>query len=418
MNSDQGAQAQKQNERQCPFGAGADPAFPPPRRNPTDPPPYYAELRESGKLAKARLWDGSEAWLITCYDDFRAVLGDRRFSADISRPGYPTVNAGMKEARGSYPSFITMDAPRHTQHRRMLTGEFAVKRMEAYRPRIVQIVNELIDAMERRGGPLDLVEHLALPIPSLAICELLGVPYEDHDFFQEQAKVMASHNTSVEQAKAASHALCEGYLRSLIRKKRADPQDDILSRLVVNQLCAGHLSEDELVSLSRLLLIAGHETTANMTAMGSLLLLQHREQWELLREDPGLLPQAVEEILRFLDPTHSGRRRVALEDVELRGETIRAGEGVIALSLSANRDQAAFPEPDTFDIRREARHHVAFGYGVHQCLGQPLARIELQTVFSELIRRLPGLRLAVGKETLRFKDEMFIYGIKELPVEW
>lgn len=402
----------------CPFHAGGGLDFPPPRTNPLNPPPCYTGLRESGQLARARLWDGSHAWLITRYDDLRAVLGDRRFSADITRPGYPTVNAGMKEARGSYPSFITMDAPRHTQHRRMLTGEFAVKRMEALRPRIAQIVDELIDAMVERGGPLDLVEHLALPIPSLAICELLGVPYEDHDFFQQLAKVMASHTTTAQEARAASHALCEVYLRGLIRKKRADPQDDILSRLAVHQMGEGHLSEDELVSMSRLLLIAGHETTANMTAMGSLLLLQHRDQWDLLRADPSLVPQAVEEILRFLDPTHSGRRRVALEDVELRGQRIRAGEGVIALSLSANRDAAAFPEPDTFDIRREARHHVAFGYGVHQCLGQPLARIELQTVFAELVRRLPGLRLAGDAQTLRFKDEMFIYGVKELPVTW
>ncbi|MDB5796131.1 MAG: putative cytochrome hydroxylase [Paucimonas sp.] len=402
----------------CPFHEVEPPAFPCPRANPLNPPPYYGELRDSGQLQKLRLWDGSLAWIITRYDDFRAVVSDPRFSADITREGYPTVNAGMKVARGKYPSLITMDAPRHTRHRRMLTGEFAVKRMEAYRPKIQRIVTELIDAMVEHGGPLDLVEHLALPIPSLAICELLGVPYEDHDFFQAKAKVLASHKTSREEALAAGHELCEVYLRGLIRKKDAHPEDDILSRLVVKQLRTGELSEDELISMSRLLLIAGHETTANMTAMGTLLLLQHREQWEALRADPALVPQAVEEMLRFLDPTHSGRRRVALEDVELRGTTIRAGEGVIALGLSANRDGNAFPEPDRFDIRREARHHVAFGYGNHQCLGQPLARIELQTVFTELIRRLPGLKLAVPGDSLHFKDEMFVYGVKELPVQW
>lgn len=402
----------------CPF-KHLDPAsFPLPRENPIHPPPYYGGLRESGELARVRLWDGSQAWLVTRYEDFRAVMGDSRFSADITREGYPTVNAGMKVARGTYPSLISMDAPKHTKHRRMLTAEFAIRRMESYRPKILRIVNELIDAMLEKGGPLDLVDHLALPLPSFAICEMLGVPYEDHDFFQSKAKVLASHLTTREEALAAGNELCEVYLRQLIRRKDAEPQDDILSRLIVNQVRTGELNEDELVSLARLLLIAGHETTANMTSLGALLLLQNPDQWQALQADPGLVPQAVEEILRFLDPTHAGRRRVAREDVELRGQTIRAGEGVIALSLSANRDSGAFPEPDRFDIHREARHHVAFGYGAHQCLGQPLARIELQTVFTQLLLRLPKLRLAVPEGALQFKHEMFIYGVKELPVSW
>jgi cytochrome P450 len=407
----------------CPFLAaqaqgGEIPSFPLPRNNPLNPPPHYGHLRNSGSLGKVRLWDGSEAWLITRYEDFRAVLSDPRFSADITRQGYPTVNAGMKVARGNYRSFITMDPPEHTAHRRMLTGEFAVRRMESYRPRIQRIVDGLIDNMIARGGPVDLVSDLALPIPSLAICEMLGVPYEDHDFFQSRARILASHTTTREEALAASEELCEVYLRQLIRKKDSCPEDDIISRLVANHVRKGDLTENELISMVRLLLIAGHETTANMTSLGALLLLRHPDQWAQLQSNPALVPQAVEEMLRFLDPTHSGRRRVALEDVNVGGHLVRAGEGVIALSLSANRDAGAFPEPDRFDINREARHHVAFGYGVHQCLGQPLARIELQTVFATLVRRMSTLKLAAPVEQLKFKDEMFIYGVKTLPVTW
>jgi cytochrome P450 len=405
----------------CPYLAsltGQPLPFPPTREKPLDPPAEYAALRKHPALAKARIWDGSEAWLITRYEDFRAILGDPRFSADITRQGYPMLNAGMKVARGNYRSLISMDAPEHTAHRRMLMGEFTIKRMNAFRPRLQKIVDDLLDKMLAKGGPLDLVEDLALPIPSLAICELLGVPYEDHDFFQSRAHIIASHNTTREQALQATQELCEEYLRGLIRAKDRAPADDILSRLVVNHMREGDLTEQELVSMARLLLIAGHETTANFTAMGILLLLQHPDQLDILRTQPTLLPQAVEEILRYLDITHLGRRRVAIEDVELGGQLIRAGEGVIAMSLSANRDEDAFPAPDTFDIRREARHHVSFGYGVHQCLGQPLARAELQIVFETLFRRIPGLRLAAPAETLQFKHEMFIYGLKSLPVTW
>ena len=403
----------------CPFHqATSTPGFPVPREKRFDPPGLYSEIRESGRIEKVRIWNGSHAWLITRYDDFRAVMADPRFSADISRKGYPTVNASMQVARGKYPSLISMDAPQHTRHRRMLTAEFAIKRVEAYRPRIKSIVDKLLDAMISRGGPIDLVRNFALPIPSLVICELLGVPYEDHEFFQSKANILASENSSREEALAAGEELCDVYLRGLIRKKCIDPRDDVLSRLAVNQMKSGELTEDELVSMARLLLIAGHETTANMTALGTLLLLQHRDQWDLLCNDLSLVPNAVEELLRYLDPTHYGRRRVALEDVELRGQTIRAGEAVIALGMTANRDGAVFSEPDKFDIRRDARHHVAFGYGPHQCLGQPFARIELQTALHELIRRLPGLRVAAPEDSLRFKDEMFVYGVKELPVTW
>ncbi|MGX1101431.1 cytochrome P450 [Amorphus sp. MBR-141] len=405
----------------CPWlaamAAGQPLAFPIPRTKPLDPPAEYAGLRAETPFLKVRLWDGKEAWLVSRYEHFRAILSDPRFSADITRPNYPTISAGMGVARGKYRSLISMDPPEHTVQRRMIAGEFTIKRIESMRPRLQAIVDDLIDRMLARGGPADLVADFALPFPSLAICELLGVPYADHDFFQSRARILVAHTTTTEQANAATVELCD-YLRSLIREKDRNPTDDILSRLVVQRVRTGAMSEEELVGLSRFLLVAGHETTANMTAMGALLLMQHPEQRQELRDEPELMPQAVEELLRYLDVTHLGRRRVATEDVRLGDHLIRVGEGVVVLSVSANRDEDVFERPDEFDIHREARHHVTFGYGVHQCLGQPLARVELQIALGTLIRRMPGLRLASPMESLHFNEDMFIYGLRALPVQW
>ncbi len=394
------------------------PAFPPERENPLNPPPVYAELRSSAALGKARLWDGKEAWLITRYDDVRAVLGDPRFSSDIRLSGYPTVSAAMKVARGNNRTFITMDPPEHTAQRRMLMGEFSIRRVEAFRPRVQQIVDRSIDRILSSPQPVDLVQALTLATPAAAICDLLGVPYEDHDFFQSQALILTSSSATLQQAQQANEELCEKYLRQLVRLKTEKPQDDILSRLVVNYVNTGELTETQVVSLARLLLIAGHETTANTTSMGVLLLLQRRDVWEELRQDRALIPKAIEEILRFLDVTHSGKRRVALEDITIAGQLIRAGDPVVVLSVAANRDEAAFPEAEKFDIHREARHQVSFGYGIHQCIGQPLARMEMQVMLESLLERLPNMRLAVPFDELEFKSDSLMYGLKALPVAW
>jgi cytochrome P450 len=210
------------------------------------------------------------------------------------------------------------------------------------------------------------------------------------------------------------------YLRTLVERKNGDPSDDLLSRLIVEQLRTGQMDIEDIVSMGLLLLIAGHETTANMIALGTVALLENPDQLAELRDtdDPKLVANAVEELLRYLTIVHNGRRRVALEDIEIGGEVIRAGEGVVIATEVANRDEAAFPDPDTLDIHRAARHHVAFGYGVHQCLGQPLARVELQVVYSTLYRRIPSLALAVPVDELPFKHDMAIYGVHALPVTW
>jgi cytochrome P450 len=395
------------------------PAFPMTRGCPFDPPPELGRLRAEAPVSRVRLWDGSTAWLIAGYDEQRAVLADPRFSADATRPGYPHVSAGSAARRARFRTFISMDNPEHDVYRRMLTANFMIKKVEALRPRIQDIVDGLIDDMLRGTPPVDLVTAFALPVPSLVICELLGVPYAEHAFFQRCSRTIVSTISTPEETVAALDEL-RAYLTGLIEAKNAEPADDLLSRLVIERLRTGEMTRAQIADMAMLLLVAGHETTANMIALGTLALLNHPDQLAELREsrDPALVAGAVEELLRYLSITHSGRRRVALEDVEVGGQLIRAGEGVIAANDSANRDETAFPAPDRLDIHRRARHHVAFGYGIHQCLGQPLARVELQVVYGTLYRRVPSLRPAVDLDRIPFQHDGFIYGVYELPVTW
>jgi cytochrome P450 len=259
----------------------------------------------------------------------------------------------------------------------------------------------------------DLVHDFALPLPSLVICLLLGVPYEDHAFFQECSRVLLRRDSAPEDVDAAQKRLAD-YLAALTETKRTAPDDGILSRLAER----GELTTEEIGAMGRLLLIAGHETTANMTALSVLALLRNPAQLDHLRAHPESVPGAVEELLRYLTIVHSGLTRVAAEDVEVGGVTIRAGEGVVCMVSSANRDDAHFPGGDDLDLTRDARRHLAFGFGTHQCLGQPLARLELQIALATVLRRLPGLRLAVPFEDVPFRGEMLVYGLHELPVTW
>jgi cytochrome P450 len=312
-----------------------------------------------------------------------------------------------------------MDDPEHARLRRMVTGRFAIKRVEALRPAIQRIVDERIDRMLAGARPVDLVQELALPVPSLVICELLGVPYADHDFFHASSRVLVNRTSSMEAAREANGRLLD-YLDRLVVEKLADPRDDLLSELATKHVRTGELTQRELAVMGSLLLIAGHETTANMIALGTLTLLEHPDQLTALREtdDPKLIADAVEELLRYLTIIHSGLRRIALADIEIGGQTIRAGEGVVIAVDAGNRDERAFADPERLDIRRDAGAHMAFGFGVHQCLGQPLARVELQVVYGTLYRRIPTLRLATHLEHVPFKDDAAIYGVYELPVTW
>ena len=394
------------------------PEFPLPRAAgcPFDPPPALREMQQEGPLARVRLADGSTAWLVTRYADQRAVLSDARVSADIDRPGYPI--GAPRPPGGAKMGFILMDDPEHARLRRMVTGSFAVKRVESMRPAVQRIVDDLIDALLAGPKPVDLVEALALPVPSLVICDLLGVPYADHDFFQVNSKNLISRSAAPEDRMAAGRALHE-YLDNLMGEKLSAPSDDVLSQLAA-RVHAGELTRQDAAQIGVLLLLAGHETTANMIALGTLALLEHPDQLAVLRDsdDPKLVASAVEELLRYLNITHNGRRRVALADIELDGQLIRAGEGLIVANDIGNRDPSAFDDPDRLDLGRNPRHHVAFGFGVHQCVGQPLARMELQVVYSTLYRRIPTLRLATSMDQVPFKHDGAVYGVYELPVTW
>jgi cytochrome P450 len=393
------------------------PTFPAPRAAgcPFDPPPTLQALREQTPLARVRLWDGSTPWLVTRYADQRTLLGDPRVSADVTRPGYP---ASVPIGADAPISFILMDNPEHARLRRMVTAPFTIRRVEAMRPAVQKIVDDLIDDMLAGPKPVDLVEAFALPVPSLVICDLLGVPYADHDFFQDNSKVLINRDVTPEERRAAGGRLF-AYLDQLIGEKLGNPGDDLLSGLV-ERIKNGELSRRDAAQMGVLMLIAGHETTANMIALGTLALFEHPDQLALLRatDDPKLIAFAVEELLRYLNITHNGRRRVALADIEIAGQVIRTGEGIIMANDIANRDPSLFPDPDRLDIRRDARRHVAFGFGVHQCLGQPLARMELQVVYSTLYRRIPKLRPAAKLDELSFKHDGSVYGVYELPVTW
>ena len=380
---------------------------------PFDPPPAYDRAREENPVTKVRLFDGSSAWMITRHQDVRTVLQDRRFSADGTKPGFPYTSPGRRTLATTNITFIRMDDPEHARLRRMLTSDFIIKRVEEMRPQIRQIAGELLDAMTRDRDHADLVTEFTLPLPSLVICLLLGVPYEDHAYFQKISSILLRDTSDADAVKAAREDLL-GYIKRLAESKRDSGETDIISRLMQRE----DLTSDEVASMGTLLLVAGHETTANMTALSILTLLRNPDQMERLRSDPTLIRGAVEEMLRYLSIVHGGLARVATEDVEVGGQLIRAGDGVLLMINTANRDGEVFPDADAVDVGRDARRHLAFGFGVHQCLGQPLARAELQIALDVLLNGLPKLRLAVPFEQIPFRHDMLIYGVHSLPVAW
>ncbi|WP_189299678.1 cytochrome P450 [Streptomyces albospinus] len=382
------------------------------RTCPFDPPAEYRTLRDEAPIAEVTLPDGATGWLVSRYADVRAVLADPRFSA--RRRPLRTAAADAPVPPPPTGWFIMMDAPEHTRFRRLLTGQFTVRRMRQLAPAVERIVAEHLDAMAAAGGPVDLVHAFALPIPSLVICELLGVPYADREEFQRNSATLLRIDAAPEEVQEAQTAM-NAYFRRLAADKRAEPGDDILSELVQS----GELTEEELAGVGVLLLVAGHETTANMIALATMCLLRNPGQLAALRADPSLMDGAVEELLRYLSVIQYGVRRTAREDVELDGHRIPAGSLVVAALPSGNRDTTQFPgDPEQLDVSRTSRSHLAFGHGIHQCLGQQLARVEMKAALSALFARFPDLRLAVPVEEVPMRDDMIVYGVHELPVTW
>jgi len=389
------------------------------RNSPFDPPAGHRRLREEEPVSRLAFPDGKVGWLLTRHQDVRALLADDRFSADRRRasspvrrfpirPDAPAVRAG---------SLIGMDPPEHTRYRRMLTRYFTVRRMRELAPRIEQVVSEHLDAIERSGPPADLVPAFARPIPSLVICELLGVPYEDKMTFQRCTSTLLRLDADEDAISAARDELWQ-YMLGLVAAKRQHPDGALLGSLIQAGAADTALTDERLAGIGQLLLVAGHETTANMLALGTFALLCHPDQLCALREEADLADRAVEELLRYLTIVQFGTVRVAREDVDFAGRRIRAGETVVASLPAADRDPAQFPEPDQLDLARPAAQHVAFGHGIHQCLGQQLARVEMKVGYSALFRRFPTLHLAVRPAEVPMRDDMFIYGVHRLPVAW
>ncbi|MEV5715396.1 cytochrome P450 [Amycolatopsis mediterranei] len=384
---------------------------------PFDPPSALTRLRDARPVSPLVFPDGHEGWLVTGYDEVRQLMADTRFSSrldlDVIHVPYETGMPAATEPSPQLPGmFIAMDPPDHSRLRRKLTGAFTVKRMKQLEEHIAGVVERQLDHLARLAPPVDLVKEFALPVPSLVICELLGVPYADRDSFQANSAQFMVREQPLEQKMGAYIAL-NTYLTELVTNKRADPGEDILSDLARHD----DLTIEELTGAAFLLLLAGHETTANMLSLGTFALLQHPGQVAELRADAELLPGAVEELLRYLSVADIFFR-YATEDLELGGETITKGATVVVSLLAANHDPRRFENPDTLDIHRNARGLLSFGHGVHQCLGQQLARIEMRAGFEGLLRRFPTLALAVPAEEVKLRTDMNIYGVHALPVTW
>jgi cytochrome P450 len=394
--------------------------YPMARTCPFHPPEPYARLRTEDPITEVVTPDGGAAWLVTGYEHVRALLVDPRVSSSRAHPNMPVPVPVTPEIRRESArvadALLGLDPPEHSAPRRLLMREFTVQRARALRPRIVRSVDECLDRMVRDGSPADLVEALSLPVPLMTICHELGVRYDDHRLFLEWTRALISTRASADERRVAMAAMYD-YLDRLVSDKEREPTDDILGRLVLRNRDARVFDHEGLVGIAQFLLVAGHETTANMISLGVVGLLTNPDQAERVRRSPASARRAVDEILRYFTIIDT-LPRVATEDVEIGGTVIPAGGGIVLALGSANRDERVFPGPDRLDVGRAGSRHVSFAYGVHQCLGQHIARTELEVVFTRLLDRLPGLRLAVPVDELPFKDDANVYGIHRVPVAW
>ncbi|MGE2815142.1 cytochrome P450 [Mycobacterium heidelbergense] len=391
------------------------PVLPVPRAAhcPLKPPAEFESWREEPGLRRA-MYHGQPAWVVSRYADIRAALVDPRLSAKtIPDAIMPT------DADNNIPvMFARTDDPEHQRLRRMMTSNFTFRRCEAMRPQIQEIVDHYLGEMIGNGPPADLVRSFGLPVPSLVIALLLGVPPEDLGLFQRHTTTGLDQKSS-DAEKAQAFGAMYAYIEELVGRKAREPGHDLISRLVTEYVATGQLDYATAAMNSVIMMQAGHETTANMISLGTVALLQHPDVYARLgqTDDPARVASIVEELMRYLTIVHSQVDRVATEDLTIGGQLVRAGEYVVMNLPAGNWDAAFVDNPETFDVDRNTRRHLGFGYGVHQCIGANLARAEMQVAFATLARRLPGLKLAVPPDELRFKDAD-IYGMKELPVTW
>jgi cytochrome P450 len=389
------------------------------RRDAFSPTAELREIRETDGVRTVTNAFGMTVYLVTRHEDIKEVLSDHERFSNARPPGFVIPGAPEipeEEVSSSRAgNLLGLDPPEHQRLRRMLTPEFTIRRMKRLEPRIVEIVEQQLDAMESAGAPVDLVANFALPIPSLVICELLGVPYDDRDDFQRRSARQLDLSIPIPE-RFELQRQGRAYMRSLVERARQNPGDDILGMLVREH--GAELTDDELIGVASLLLLAGHETTSNMLGLGTLALLQHPDQLAAVRDNPEAVGPAVEELLRWLSIVHSAIPRITTTDVEIAGVAIPAGQLVFVSLPSGNRDASFIDSPEAFDIGRGAPGHLAFGHGVHHCLGAPLARMEMRIAFPALLDRFPALALAEDFADVAFRSFHFIYGLKSLEVTW
>jgi cytochrome P450 len=411
----------------APSGRGADVTVEPPvypmaksaGECPFGPPRALAAVQQQDHIARVRIWDGSTPWLVTGYNEVREVLSSPGISSDGDRPGYPHFSAGDVARREQSKPLLNLDGQWHDDLRRMIARDFTVKQSEARRPWIQAKVDELLDEMLEGPKPADLVQALALPLPTQLICQILGVPYSLRDHFHDLGVIVMSTASTPTEVTDAQQGILDMF-DELVDDKIKTPSDDLTSKLVQDHFLTGEIARDDVLALLNLLVVAGHESTMGMIALGTTALLRHPQAVEVLRatEDPKVVARAVEEVLRWINPVNVGRRRIAAEDIAVGGRIIKAGDGVICAQYAADRDPTVVLNPEELDISRIPNRHMAFAFGPHQCLGQNLARVELQVVYSTIFKRIPTLRLAVPEAELEFRKEALVYGMESLPVTW
>lgn len=395
--------------------------FPFPGTSYLGPAPHYARLRAEQPVVRVRTAGGVDAWLITRYEDVRAALADPRLSrAETCKPGAPRIGGSMTTTP---EMIISLDGAEHARLRKLVAGAFTARRIGTMRPGVQKVADRLLDDMALREGPVDLVDSLAVPLPLTVIGELLGVPSQDLRQFEVYARAFATvDDRAGGEESMAGLAKLDEYIVGLIAKKRANPTDDMLSDLIAARDEGDRLSEQELVTFGFTLIGAGFDTTANQLANSVLALIaRHREQWRALVEDPSRIPVAVEELLRHVNlfaTDTSGFPRIAVEDLEIGGVRISAGDPVLISLASANRDETVFEDADRMDLARERNPHISFGHGVHHCLGKQLGRMEMEIAIEGLVRRFPGLRLAVPEEELPWHTGEINHTLTSLPVTW
>ncbi|RDW79372.1 hypothetical protein BP6252_04010 [Coleophoma cylindrospora] len=377
------------------------PKFPFARPRAAEPAIEYAILRAREPVSKVELWDGSHAWLVVKHRDICSVLTDERLSKERNRPGFPELSAGGKEAAKNKPTFVDMDPPKHMEQRSMIAPLFTQQHIDSMRPQIQNTVDSLLNEMIEAGGepPVDVAEKFALPVASY------------------YAAIRANGSATATEASLANQALLD-YLAKLVDKKIQTPENDLISKLVLEQLKPGHIEKPDVVQMAFLMLVAGNATMVNMINLGIVTLLQHPGQLKDLKRDPKLSPAFVEELCRYHTASALATKRVAKVDIELGGKIIKAGEGIIAATQSGNRDGDVFPRPDVFDLHRKrgSEQALGYGYGPHQCIAEWLARAELEIVFATIFQKLPNLKLAIPFDKISYSPPTKDVGITTLPV--